>query len=336
MIYSLRIKIFLGFILFIGHSWGIADECKAERHALYDLGSGSTKVVVVETDSCQLGAPKLLLNTASKVDYKLDLTRSQDSSFSKKIQQQGLTALVGLKKQALAFLPTTHQGVATAAFRQAKNADAFTKEILKKHQIQIQIVTQEEEALLGYHAALAASPQPATPKPVWDIGGGSFQIIIPRPNKTPEIIKGNLASVSFNTQLKAHLKIPDTSSINPLGEKNLKLARKFAKNSIRETLGKSQIPQSLRTQVIGIGGVHSKSIRSWLKKEVYTYKDLDLWIQQNLSKHNSEFDDPYAETLVTNMILVSEMMKSLKIKEVLAIDAEMVTGLLYLRPRLQL
>jgi exopolyphosphatase/pppGpp-phosphohydrolase len=79
---------------------------------------------------------------------------------------------------------------------------------------------------------------------------------------------------------------------------------------------------------VGIGGVFVFSIKQKLKKSVFTASDIDQWIQENHKKTDAEFNDKYAATIVTNMILVSEMMKILRIESIEALDVALVEGLL--------
>ena len=90
--------------------------CGFFRHALYDLGSGSTKLTLIETGTCET-FPKVLLRASEKVDYKEDLLKSENSEFSPAIQEKGMEALIRLKAKAADLQAMSYQGVATAAFR---------------------------------------------------------------------------------------------------------------------------------------------------------------------------------------------------------------------------
>ena len=68
------------------------DDC-VEVRAAYDLGSGSTTVVVAEVDVCKSKIIRNLLTLKEKVSYRDDLGVSKDSKFSSVIMEKGVLTL---------------------------------------------------------------------------------------------------------------------------------------------------------------------------------------------------------------------------------------------------
>lgn len=313
------IFLILTFIAFIANA---EKKCEIKRHALYDVGSGSTKLSVVETNSCEK-IPKTLLNASEKVDYKEDLLKSKDLKFSEAIQKTGLEALKKLKAEAVKLESTDHRGIATAAFREAQNASAFIEKIKKQQGIVIEVISQEREGQLAYQAVKLYNSDPEVL--VWDIGGGSFQL-----TARDQVYKGDMASVAFKDLIiKKVKKNADLMTPNPMTLDEIKKSRELVVSELGPELGKSFVTQNKKkNKTVGIGGVLSHSVKSHLGKNVFTVQDIDLWIQQNHQKTDTELNDKYAATAVSNMILVSEMMKLLKIKSVEAADIPLAQGLL--------
>lgn len=299
--------------------------CEVKRHALYDVGSGSTKLTVVETNSCK--GPEVLLNTSEKVDYKEDLLKSQNSELSEAVQVTGLEALKKLKAEAVKLNSNEHRGIATAAFREAKNASALMTKIKDQLNISIEVISQEQEAQLAYKAVQLRYSEPSL---VWDIGGASFQITTHDKLKNEwNIFKGTLAAVVFKDLIIKQVKNkPELSSPNPLTKAELKKSRKLVGDQLKSELKKSFLAKRSYKKVIGIGGVFAASLKGHLKKSVFTVQDIDQWLKANHNKTDAELNDKYASTVISNMILVSEMMKILKIKSVEAVDVTLVEGLL--------
>lgn len=301
--------------------------CVSSIQALYDVGSGATKLTVLEASTCPK-PPKILLKTSEKVDYKEDLLKSPDKLFSEGILKAGLASLKKLKKQAERLKPVAHRGVATAAFREARNTQDFVKKINEDLEISIEVVSQEREAHLAFGAVAFQTPEKSLL--VWDIGGGSFQFIA-KDVKTQQfqIAKGDLASVSFKDAVIKNIKKNESlKSPNPLTKKELQDARSYVQSYLKKQLRNSFISKYSFKKVVGIGGVHYLSLSKYLKKTKYSAQDLDAWLDKNHGLTDEELNDEYAATAITNMILVSEIMKILKISEVEALESSLVEGLL--------
>lgn len=297
--------------------------CIESRQALYDLGSGSTKLTVVSLDTCKSGY-QVLFKDSRKVDYKEDLLKGSAKVFSKKIQEQGLLALRSLKQKASRFKPAAHKGIATAAFREAGNGNEFSEKIDKELKISVRVITQDEEAHLAYQAVSVLKGDQLNRALVWDVGGGSFQFVSKSEKWT--VTKGNLASVGFKEKVNSSVKnIPINRSPNPMTLEEINKARWI----VQQELG-SDLKNKFKNydKVYGIGGVLSQSVRRHLAKSKFTVEEIDAWIVANKSKKDTEFNDSFAATVVTNMILISEMMKISGIKEVEAVDVSLVEGLL--------
>lgn len=301
--------------------------CEIKRQALYDVGSGSTKLTVVETNSCEK-IPKLLLNTSEKVDYKDDLIKSKNSEFSNSIQENGLAALKKLKAQAVKLNSDEHRGIATAAFREAKNSSDLIQKFKQQLNINIVVITQEKEGQLAYQAVKLYNPEKNLL--VWDIGGASFQLTFFDEAKNEwKVFKGTLASVVFKDLILTKVKKDkNLLSPNPLTQSEIKKARTLVNKELSQDFKKSFLSKNTFNKVVGMGGVFALSLKRYLNKSVISTEDLDLWIQANQSKTDADFNDKYAATVVSNMILVSEMMKILNIKKVEVADVTLVEGLL--------
>lgn len=307
--------------------------CTPVTRAAYDVGSGTTKMTVAKVNPCNQSIAKVLEEGQVKVDYRASLEQTKNKELPEAIRRQGLEALSQLKKNAEAFSPISHKGVATAAFREAANGRSFAKQIQQQTAINIQVIPQETEARLGYLAASIKAPSSAQKPVVWDIGGGSQQIIYENEASELMISESDLGAVHFkNLVIKNILgKEPKPhTSPNPLNQKQIQRAISLAQDKARS------LPQHLKTklstegvQVLGIGGVHFYSLRNQTStKEAYTQEDLKRAIQQRTGWTDEQLSSPYATTELTNLILVYGLMKELGITEVRPIKANLTDALL--------
>lgn len=308
-----------------------ADECLKNR-AAFDIGSGTTKMVVAQVDTCLQQVKQIFEEKEIAVGYKEDLGRSQ-GEFSKEIQDKGLVTLRQLKNIAQKYYPDQYVGVATSAFRTSSNGKVFAERIEKDVGIRVKIISQKTEAILGF---LAAYPQTDLEKEeclVWDIGGGSMQMVMAGDNNTFDVYEGKLASVSMKNMIITAIQgksYKDVSSPNPMGNavatKATNLAQYYAEihvsNDIKIKAG--------NLTILGIGGVHYYSVRKQCVKDrkTYTISDVERTLALRQTLTDKGIGGKYAPTDVSNLTLVLGFMKALNIKEIKTLKANMAHGIL--------
>jgi len=320
-------------LIFVLVSCQTTPKCGPEARAAFDVGSGSTKMKVVEFNTCTQDVTKTLLEDQVKVDYRDSLEKNAAGEFSDAIQAEGLTALEKLKGAAKNQGAKKFTGIATAAFRQAKNADVFVKMIREKLGIPVRIISQADEALLGFQAARTKAKVTSQDLVVWDIGGGSMQMVSIDDSVKPTVYYGNLASVSFKNQVITKVQKKDpakVSSPNPLKKSHLKpavaLAEAEAKTSVPVAIQKKLTEAT--TLVIGIGGVLAKSLpRQIAEESLVTPENINGALIKRANMTDSQINDPYAATEVTNLALVYGFMKALNIKSYKPADVSLVDAL---------
>ncbi|MBS0908097.1 Ppx/GppA phosphatase family protein [Tatumella sp. JGM118] len=314
-----------------------ASPCLQNRAAI-DIGSGSTKIAVAEVDTCQHQIRKMLYQQQLPVSYNDALMHATDSRLPDSIIGQGLDALKQEIKQVNRFHPVTIEGVATAVFRNAENGQQVVQLFNQQTPAHIRIISQQQEALLGFASAKAALNQSGVKNDdilVWDIGGGSMQMTTwdtQSGRLTPVIYQGKLASVTLKNYIVSLLKhqpLRPDSSPNPIGHDAgdaLKFVEFYASNDVDASL-KRLIPHR---KIIGIGGVHDYSLRQQFadKPDSYTLTQLSTLAGQQVTKGDNELHGDYRATDVSNLLLVEGYMRALNIPEVTLVKASLVQGLL--------
>jgi exopolyphosphatase/guanosine-5'-triphosphate,3'-diphosphate pyrophosphatase len=209
----------------------------------------------------------------------------------------------------------------------------FADRINRKLNIRTQIITQKTEAILGF---LAAYPQTTLEKKeclVWDIGGGSMQIVISGENDAFDVYEGKLASVSMKNMIITAIQgrpYREVKSPNPMGNavaiKATNLAQYYAEIHVPHNI---KIKSSNLT-VLGIGGVHYYSVRKQCVKnsKTYTISDVERTLALRQTLTDEEIGGNYASTDISNLSMVLGFMRALNIKEIKALKASMVHGIL--------
>ncbi|WP_372369690.1 Ppx/GppA phosphatase family protein [Candidatus Uabimicrobium sp. HlEnr_7] len=297
------------------------------RRAAFDIGSGSTKMVVADVD-VNSSAIKIIHTQDEKVDYQQDLETSE--SFSQSVKDAGILALAKLKWIAVQKGATQFRAVATASFRNAKNGSEFAQFISKVLGINVTIISQKEEATLGFYGALAGEnlqPQNAV---VWDIGAGSMQIatIV---DKQYVIYEGKLASVTLANYIVKEIQKKEGNSPNPISQEEKNKAYDYARSVAKN------IPQAIKdkiknkeSKILGIGGVHYYSLRPRLKMgDEYGSDALAEALRYNgIGKTDEQIGSKYASTETSNLILVEAFMHELGMKTVKPKKVNMANGVL--------
>lgn len=302
-----------------------------------DIGSGATKIMVAKVDFCKGKVLEVLLNESKQVSYNEDLEKNADGNLSEAIIESGHKSLSELIAKGKTFKPKKSYGVATSVFRKAKNGTDVIKGFAKKTGIKLAVISQEEEAYLGYLSVMSLMDEkdPAAKNiVVWDIGGGSMQMFSMDENKKPQRYLGDLASVTFKNMVIEVIqsKSPETTTTpNPIGDKRdqvITLARSYARLHVPADL-KYEIKN--RT-VVGVGGVHAYSIKGQIqgqtqtKEPFYTLEQLSATSKIQVEKSDSELKGDYRSTDVTNLLLVQGFMEALGIKEVKVVNASLLQG----------
>lgn len=306
--------------------------------AAFDVGSGSTKLKVGKLDLKAKKFVQLVYPAKDgdleqvKVTYKDALTASPDKKIPENLIVEGIAALKKLKGAAEAAGATEFVGVATAAFRDAANGAEAALRLSKETGIAISVISQDEEARLGFMGATARSGADPKSSVVWDIGGGSQEMAMLGEDGKLVTFKGKLGSDVMKQFLIEKVKKGKGESPNPIGAKGAKIGLAEAKKTaagvpkpIVEKITKSD------TVVLGIGGVHHYSLREQALTsgtDRYTAGDVKAALEKRLKATDAEIGGKFPANQVGNLILVLGYLEALKIPAVKPLAVNLADGLL--------
>ncbi|PJD97062.1 MAG: hypothetical protein CK425_04720 [Parachlamydia sp.] len=327
MIIRLLLLLWISTQPFINENQGFAASTESQivTRAAFDFGSGSVKLQVAEVDLSNNRIVKTLYAEKIPVDLSQDLSQSIDAKFSPEIQAEAVRVMTLLKNRAAAYQPEAYSGVATEAFRIAKNGQELIDSIREQVGIPLKIISQDEEAIVGFAAAVSTKGIAASEAVVWDIGGGSLQIVT-QIGDSYEIFKANLGKVPMKNFIISELQCKDvnhTYSPNPISPEDGTLAIQFVKEQTGEIpamiLEKLADPKIV---VLGIGA-QPKSVR--YPDRGYTSDDVYAQIQRGLNLSDQDilkmFDqDAIPAYVVSDLILVYGVMTTVGIENVQFIE----------------
>ena len=121
--------------------------------------------------------------------------------FSEEIFKKGVKAFGHFHEIMEEFGVTRYRAVATSASREARNRDAFVRQIKQKSAIQLEVISSAEESRLGRVAAVAALGPEAPLRCIADLGGGSLEISILRDHAVEQSAQLPAGTVRLMTTL---------------------------------------------------------------------------------------------------------------------------------------
>lgn len=146
------------------------------RRAALDVGSGGTALTVADVETESNKIVEILYQKIKNVPLRTDLAKSPDGNLSQEIEIKLIAILNEFKDEVSALQPKQWFGVATSVFRIANNGSTVLRNAAKATDIPLYLAPQEEEGIIGFTTALAATGLEASEIIAWDSGAGSFQI----------------------------------------------------------------------------------------------------------------------------------------------------------------
>ena len=321
--------------LAVGLSLPLGAQGTVVRRAAFDIGSASIKCTVADVDPATDNVVRIVEEFSRKVDFAEDLARSYDGNLGKEIMAEGLAALEEMKQKGLELKARQFSAVGGMTFRTARNGKAFFVTLKEKLAFPCRIISKQKASLLNYHAVRMRLKANEDTLLVWDIGGDSQRMTARNSDGTMTFYVDALASVSFkNTmiQLIQGRDINVVSSPNPISAEQVRAGLRYVRS-----LAEMDVPRPLADRVrqgdmnvIGIGGVHYYSIPETLgeKPAPFTRAQVAAALEKWTDQPDKAFASEYADTRLTNLILVLGYMDALNITTVTPLKINEAHGLL--------
>ncbi len=146
-------------------------------YASIDLGSNSFRMMIAKVNYLPTSIQFQTIDTLRDT-VRLAGGLNQDNELSEESTTKALAAILRFGDRLRSFSPNQVVAVATNTFRVARNAKKFVDEAEKLLGFPINVISGNEEARLIYIGASYIAPMCVGKRLVFDIGGGSTEIII--------------------------------------------------------------------------------------------------------------------------------------------------------------
>ena len=291
--------------------------------AAIDCGSNSTRLLIAEVRAGEL-FPLFKTHKVTKTSEGLES--------SNEISKDAKNRLIKILREYLKRIDTENVDqifiTGTAVFRDANNSDEVIEEIRKKLDLEIQVISGQEE---GYLTSLGVLSSDTINNNFFivDIGGRSTELIYDSENRT-NVHSLDLGVVSLTERI---------SNINPMGEAD----RNEGDNLIQQNLDLEIDTKNI--SMIGVSGTFTSIASIYLGQKIYNEEEIHLttlnnsWIQ-NLSAELNQMteaqiissypslDPKRAKTLSTGVLIVCNIMKKFKFQELKVSKSDILEGLI--------
>ena len=291
--------------------------------AAIDCGSNSTRLLIAEAREGEL-FHLFKTHRVTKTSEGLEL--------SNEISKDAKNRLIKVLREYLKRIDTENVDqifiTGTAVFRDANNSDEVIEEIRKKLDLEIQVISGQEE---GYLTSLGVLSSDTINNNFFivDIGGRSTELIYDSENRT-NVHSLDLGVVSLTERI---------SNINPMGEAD----RNEGDNLIQQNLDLEIDTKNI--SMIGVSGTFTSIASIYLGQKIYNEEEIHLtilnnsWIQ-NLSAELNQMteaqiissypslDPKRAKTLSTGVLIVCNIMKKFNFQELKVSKSDILEGLI--------
>ena len=291
--------------------------------AAIDCGSNSTRLLIAEVRAGEL-FPLFKTHKVTKTSEGLES--------SNEISKDAKNRLIKILREYLKRINTENVDqifiTGTAVFRDANNSDEVIEEIRKKLDLEIQVISGQDE---GYLTSLGVLSSNTINNDFFivDIGGRSTELIYDSENRT-NVHSLDLGVVSLTERI---------SNVNPMSEAD----RNEGDNLIQQSLDLEIDTKNI--SMIGVSGTFTSIASIYLGQKIYNEEEIHLttlnnsWIQDLSAELNQmteaqiissypSLDPKRAKTLSTGVLIVCNIMKKFKFQELKVSKSDILEGLI--------
>ena len=307
--------------------------------AAIDIGMGGPKLHIAEVDLKTRKIIRTLHVQRYFVNFYEAPSQSADRQLHQAVMKQGLQAFKEAVVKAKEFKAEKIVAIGTAAFRFAANGKELADLIHQETAIPVHIVDQNLEGTLAFEAVLAQMDVDAEHLIVWDMGGGSIQFVLKKPDGSLSVHcehHGVGAFTDFIIEKIQWRNILKHRTPNPMSADDIVLATAHAQHLFSQTVDaafKDKIRES-KTIVVGVGNAFGYGIAPKMKGKLpFTMEDLAQVVQNLAGKTDEDLGGgDYAFCEGSNAILALGFMRGLGIQKLHILKVNNADGALLHEP----
>ncbi|MGB3366236.1 MAG: Ppx/GppA phosphatase family protein [Acidaminobacteraceae bacterium] len=298
-----------------------------EKYSVIDIGSNSIRLLnAIVKDNEIISANKFLKMT------RLGLGVDKTNLLSEESMSKSVEALKAYNKMIKEFGGKFIGAYATSAVRDSNNKERFLDDVFNEVGMKINVISGEEEALLGYYGVIAGLKDPGKVLIV-DIGGGSTEFILGDKDKIHSAVSLNMGAVRMTDRyISSELVLKEEKDelilfVDKLIEKEVQKIKEFSPDVI-----------------VGIGGTITTiaaidlKMQEYDREKIHNYKmnfekikdinsDLEL---KNLEERKkvTGLQPKRADIIYAGGLILETIMKASNLSEISVSDFDNLEGAL--------
>lgn len=258
-----------------------------ERRAAFLFDSDNIELRVADVDLKENKIIQQVFSEIENISFNEDLwSDPRKSLLSKKTQDVALSIVKKMMKKAESFNVQAKRGFAGESFRKAKNAQDLVKRIYDETDLNVLILSEEQEGIVEFIAAVNMMQVNPVKTITWNIGLDFMRLTAQCQENYSVYVKNVwrdlFRHVTHISEKGEEKKKTENFHVNPLSEEDLKKEVDFVKNAIKD------IPSCIREKaanpnntVLEFGNRFSR-LKSNIKE--YTLEEVQEALQQRIGK----------------------------------------------------
>lgn len=219
-----------------------------EPYAVLDIGTNSVKILVAKKNDA--GSFSVLFDRSLIVRLGEGIRTTK--CLGEIPMERSLEAISCLVTEARALGVKEIRAVGTEALRIAQNANQFVAKVKERLDVDVEIISGEEEARFSYRAAVSRVDTNQSVVLVFDVGGGSTELIKGCCGEPTERVSVPLGALNLHDEFFAGYSQVDSERLSQARQYILYGLQRFSPIA-------SSVPQE--TPLIGIGGTITTLLR---------------------------------------------------------------------------
>jgi exopolyphosphatase/guanosine-5'-triphosphate,3'-diphosphate pyrophosphatase len=302
-----------------------------ETYAALDLGSNTFRLLIAGMDG------KVQPLVVRRVITRLGAGVSRTGRIAPEAEARSLACLKSFSQEMLKQGVKAYRAIATAALRNAVNAQEFIDRAQRECNIVVEIVSGEEEARLTLEGVLGSLPDRKGKKLVFDVGGGSTEFILCNYGRLVRAESIPLGVVDLTERFLLESDPPTPEARDRLAAFTKKRISDLISDMVDEAkgiddlVGTAGTVTTLAAMLQNMEEYDSSRINNYVmyKQELQTLYARLFTLPLKDRVKLPGLEPGRADVIVAGAMLVLETMETFKVDRVKVIDAGLLEGTLY-------
>jgi len=298
-----------------------------DRYAAIDVGSNSILLCVGERD--EHGSWRWLLDTGEIVRLSEELGSSRELKLE--AMDRAMKILGRFAEMARSHSPREILAVGTECLRAARNGGVFLERAKQECGLSIEVISGEEEARLSFVAVQQSIPLPPSPFVLFDVGGGSTEVVFGEGSRIEQRLSINLGAASLTEQYLVSDPVTPEEMTRLSDAVEKKLAPISRGHTVAALVGMGGTMTNLGSVMLGLSTYEATIVHgavvpfSEVERQMEVYRLLPIEERRRIRGLQPKRED----IILAGVCIVHAMMERLKAETVIISDQGIRHGLLY-------